>query len=234
MQTHAAVQTDTEGEDAGVRPVMVDAESQCRGNSFPRVRRDEAQRLVDTAPDLAAEVERLRGYVHQLKLEDGERLAKVEELTKEVTKLKSRDATNTLARMANRSAAREVVWKQTFSHCPSGIFGPHTMCMYCHQVLSPFCFHVAHITPIAGISQMLEAKESELNERRLSGWELQQQEEYIEDLRIASGRPSFSGADDASLRSTLRNMVVVHPACNEKHEQECQAAGHPIDMCECL
>ena len=153
MQTHAAVQTDTEGEDAGVRPVMVDAESQCRGNSFPRVRRDEAQRLVDTAPDLAPEVERLRGYVHQLKLEDGERLAKVEELTKE---------------------------------------------------------------------------------RRLSGWELQQQEEYIEDLRIASGCPSFSGADDASLRSTLRNMVVVHPACNEKHEQECQAAGHPIDMCECL
>jgi len=58
---------------------MVDAESQCRGNSFPRVRRDEAQRLVDTAPDLAAEVERLRGYVHQLKVEDGERLAKVEE-----------------------------------------------------------------------------------------------------------------------------------------------------------
>jgi hypothetical protein len=91
--------------------------------------------------------------------------------------------------------------------------------------------HVAHITPIAGISQMLEAKESELNERRLSGWELQQQEE---DLRIASGRPSFSGADDASLRSTLQNMVVVHPACNEKHEQECQVAGRPIDMCECL
>jgi hypothetical protein len=108
------------------------------------------------------------------------------------------------------------------------------MCMYCHQVLSPFCFHVAHVTPIVAISEMLEAKESELNERRLSGWELQQQEEYIEDLRIASGRPSFSGADDASLRSTLQNMVVVHPACNEKHEQECQAAGHPIDMCECL
>ena len=45
------------------------------------------------------------------------------------------------------------------------------MCMYCHQVLSPFCFHVAHITPIAGISQMLEAKESELESfLRQVGW----------------------------------------------------------------
>jgi hypothetical protein len=160
----------------------------------------------------------------------------VEQLTEQLSKLKAThyEQAHTQARQANTLAAREVVWKQTFSHCSSGPIGPHTMCMYCHQVLSPFCFHVAHITPIAAISDMLEAKESELNERWLSGWELQQQEEYIEDLRIASGRPSFSGADDASLRSTLQNMVVVHPACNEKHEQECQAAGHPIDMCECL